>query len=85
MTITTPITVTRADRDLQFLEDYCLSCNPLGHHEPDRGIRMTTLTVPTSVTWSGGKRLLCEYCCPRCGHDWQRDDLWTAECASFVT
>jgi hypothetical protein len=84
LTDATTVTVTREDSDLRFLEDYCPVCNPLGHHQPDRGVRMTSLTVPTSVTWSGGKRLLCEYRCARCGHDWTRDDLWTAECASFV-
>ena len=80
----TTVTITSADRSLTFLEDYCLRCNPLGHHHPDYGIRVVTLTTPTSVTWSGGKRVICRYRCRSCGHAWQREDLWTARSAGFA-
>lgn len=74
---------TRPDRrSLQFLEDYCPRCNPLGHNA-DSHIRAATLTEPTSVTRYGHKGALCEYQCARCGHCWQRADLWTAKQAGL--
>jgi hypothetical protein len=65
-----------------FLDDYCPQCNPLGHHA-DRPARLAALTEPTSVTWSGGKHVVCTYQCASCGHDWQRGDLWTPEQAGL--
>jgi hypothetical protein len=67
---------------IQFLDDYCPRCNPLGYHADSR-VRLASLTEPTSVTWPRGKHAICAYHCGGCGHDWQRTDLWTAECAGF--
>ncbi len=61
-----------------WLPDWCPQCNPAGHHA-DRCTRLATETEPDAVTWTGGKQLVCEYNCDRCGHRWQRADLWTAE------
>lgn len=73
---------THPDRRFQFLEDYCPECNPLGHNAA-RPIRLASLTTPEAVTWPGGTRLICEYRCDHCGHQWRRPDLWTAESAGF--
>lgn len=69
-------------RAIQFLEDYCPCCNPLGHRADSRA-RIASLTEPDAITWHGGKRLMCEYYCDRCGHRWKRGDLWTAKEAGF--
>ncbi|ANE80154.1 hypothetical protein A7U43_13255 [Mycobacterium adipatum] len=63
--------------------DYCPTCNPAGEHA-DRCARQCSLTEPDAVTWGGGVRLLCEYVCDRCGHQWRRADLWTPENLGFV-
>ena len=55
----------------------------VGHHQPDRRIRMASLTEPVAVTWPGDRRLICYYACEDCGHSWTRADLWTAENAGF--
>ena len=60
-----------------WLTDYCLVCLAAGR---DRRAVMTELDA---VTWRGGKRLVCEYRCDGCGHEWGQADLWTAECAGF--
>lgn len=65
-----------------WLPDYCPRCNPAGHHA-DGCVRSATLTEPDAVTWYGGKRLMCEYRCTGCGHQWRRADLWTAKEAGF--
>lgn len=65
-----------------WLPDYCPRCNPLGHNA-DRCTRLATETEPDAVTWRGGRRLVCEYVCDHCGHQWRRADLYTAECAGF--
>lgn len=77
------MTMTAHDRCLQFLEDYCPRCNPAGHHA-DRPVRLATLTEPTSLTWRGGKRVVCRYHCARCGHRWRRADLWDAQSAGLA-
>ena len=69
-------------RRIEFLPDYCPRCNPLGHYADSR-IRLASLTDPTTITWSGGRRVRCDYCCHACGHEWRRSDLWTAEEAGF--
>lgn len=61
-----------------WLPDYCPRCNPL-RHNADRCLRLASETEPDAVTWTGGKKLVCEYNCDRCGHEWQRADLWTAD------
>lgn len=66
-----------------WLPDYCPECNPLGHNA-DRCTRLASETEPDAVTWTGGKRLVCEYQCGVCGHEWRNTDLWTAACAGFV-
>lgn len=70
-------------RRFPFLDDYCPRCNPAGHYA-DRRVRLATLTEPTSVTWPGGRFAICKYRCTRCGHRWQRNDLWTAREAGFT-
>lgn len=69
-------------RRLQFLEDYCPSCNPAGHHADSR-VRRASLTEPTALIWSGGKYVVCRYQCARCAHQWRRSDLWDAQSAGF--
>ncbi|OKH80879.1 hypothetical protein EB75_18900 [Mycobacterium sp. ST-F2] len=69
-------------RRLQFLEDYCPRCNPLGHYADSR-VRTASLTTPTSITAPGGNRLVCAYDCATCGHGWRRADLWTAQDAGL--
>ena len=76
------IVATTDNRRLQFLDDYCPCCNPLGHHADSR-VRLASLTEPTSLLWRGGKNVLCRYQCGKCGHRWQRADLWTAACAGL--
>lgn len=80
MTIT--ILASAESRRLQFLEDYCPRCNPAGD-QADSRFRAATLTEPIRLTWPGGKYVTCEYRCGSCGHQWQRDDLWTARSAGF--
>lgn len=77
------ITIDRqpGSRRLDYLPDYCPRCNPAGD-QADRPVRLASLSEPTSVTWNGGRRLLCRYRCG-CGHGWTRTDLWTAEQAGF--
>ncbi|MGV0648763.1 hypothetical protein ABVK35_10265 [Mycobacterium kansasii] len=65
-----------------WLPDYCPRCNPAGLYA-DRRVRLATLTEPEAITWHGGKRLVCEYRCACCCHEWRRTDLWTAEEAGF--
>lgn len=65
-----------------WLPDYCPRCNPAGHRA-DRCTRQATQTEPDAVTWRGGKGLLCEYVCDRCGHPWHRADLWDARSAGL--
>ncbi|MCQ4360628.1 hypothetical protein KQR54_05615 [Mycobacterium gordonae] len=65
-----------------WLPDYCPSCNPAGHHA-DSCTRRASQTEPDAITWRGGKRLVCEYYCDQCGHQWMRGDLWTASEAGF--
>ncbi|MFT9527254.1 hypothetical protein ACM0AU_22400 [Mycobacteroides abscessus subsp. abscessus] len=69
-------------RSIDYLPDYCPQCNPLGD-QADRPVRLAALTEPTSITWPGGRRLLCEYRCGTCRHPWVRTDLWTAEQAGL--
>jgi ribosomal protein L44E len=76
------IVVTNESDNIQFLPDYCPRCNPFGYHADSR-VRLASLTEPTSVTWHGGKRVICEYRCVGCGHNWRRADLWTAQEAGF--
>lgn len=79
------VTIAKSHPDspsIEFLPDYCPSCNPLGHCADSR-VRLASLTEPTSLIWHGGKRLICNYQCKRCGHKWQRADLWTAENAGL--
>lgn len=66
-----------------WMPDYCPKCNPLAHNA-DRCVRLATQTEPDTVMWRGGKRVVCEYECPRCQHTWTRSDLWTAKSAGFV-
>lgn len=65
-----------------FLDDYCPRCNPLGE-QADSRVRECSLTAPDAITWHGGKRMICEYECGCCGHQWRRGDLWTAAEAGF--
>ncbi|MDC8992418.1 hypothetical protein PR371_00295 [Mycobacterium marinum] len=83
MTVTA-ITIDRSpgNRSIEFLPDYCPECNPAGHHA-GRPVRLATLAEPTSITWPGGRRLICRYRCDHCGHQWQRSDLWDAQSAGF--
>ncbi len=67
-----------APTEIEFLPDYCPECNPAGQHA-DRCARICSLTEPDAITWRGGTRLVCQYTCDRCGHQWRRADLWTAE------
>jgi hypothetical protein len=78
------VTIERqpGSRRIDFLPDYCPHCNPLGD-QADSRVRLAALAEPTSVTWHGGRRLICEYRCDRCGHPWVRADLWTAEHAGL--
>jgi hypothetical protein len=73
------ITIDRhsASRSIDYLPDYCDKCNPLGD-QGDSRIRLASLTEPTSITWPGGRRLICRYRCDGCGHQWKRSDLWSA-------
>jgi len=66
-----------------WLPDYCPECNPAGHYA-DACVRLCTQTEPEAVTWRGGSRLVCEYRCHRCSHQWTRRDLWTPENLGFV-
>lgn len=65
-----------------WMGDYCPACCPPGD-QADRCTRLAAMTEPDAVIWTGGKRLICEYHCDRCGHDWQRPDLWDAASAGF--
>ncbi|BBZ64516.1 hypothetical protein MMON_58170 [Mycolicibacterium monacense] len=78
------ITIDRrpGSRRLDYLPDYCPRCNPAGDRA-DRPVRLASLTEPTSITWPGGRRLICEYQCNACSHQWVRTDLWSAEQAGF--
>ncbi|GAB1811845.1 hypothetical protein [Mycobacterium sp. MUNTM1] len=76
------VTAIIVSGSIEFLPDYCPHCNPFGHHADSR-IRLASLTDPTSVTWPGGKRVICDYYCDDCGHEWRRADLWTAKEAGF--
>ncbi|KZS74743.1 hypothetical protein A4G26_22940 [Mycobacterium kansasii] len=69
-------------RSIDYLPDYCPRCNPLGD-QADRRVRLASLTEPTSITWPGGRRLICAYRCVGCGHQWVRRDLWDAASAGF--
>lgn len=73
------ITIDRhsARRSIDYLPDYCGRCNPAGD-QGDSRIRLASLTEPTSITWPGGRRLVCRYRCEGCGHQWTRSDLWSA-------
>jgi hypothetical protein len=75
------ITDLRPDPIL-FLDDYCPRCNPLGE-QAERRVRECSLTAPCAITWHGGKRVICEYECDGCGHQWARHDLWDAQSAGF--
>lgn len=66
-----------------WLGDYCPRCNPAGE-QADRCARQCSLTEPDAVTWRGGMRLVCDYECGRCGHQWRRADLWTPENLGFT-
>ena len=66
-------------RHCNYLGDDCGHCNPAGD-QADSCVRLHTLVEPDAVTWHGGKRVTCEY---RCGHQWVRSDLWSAEQAGF--
>lgn len=79
----TTIVATNDSRRLQFLDDYCPRCNPAGIHADSR-VRSATLTEPTSLTWHGGKRVICRYQCGGCGHRWRRADLWDAQSAGLA-
>jgi len=85
MTVAAParITVQRSERSLAYLDDYCPRCNPAGHRADSRA-RLASLTEPTSLTWRGGRRVVCRYRCDRCGHQWRRTDLWDARSAGLV-
>ncbi|GAB3024954.1 hypothetical protein [Mycobacterium bourgelatii] len=74
--------MTTEHRSVEFLPDYCPRCNPLGHYADSRD-RVASLTEPTSVTWRGGKYVVCRYRCDGCGHQWRRADLWDAQSAGF--
>ena len=76
-----PVLVTLMS-GIEFLPDYCPRCNPLGHHADSR-IRLASLNDPTSITWSGGSSVNCDYRCHACRYEWRRSDLWTAEEAGF--
>lgn len=65
-----------------WLPDYCPRCNPAGQHA-DRCVRLATQAEPDAVIWHGGRGLVCEYFCERCGHRWTRTDLWTAKSAGI--
>lgn len=80
--MTTTIERQPDSRRVEFLPDYCPHCNPAGDQADSRA-RLAALTEPTSITWHGGRRLVCEYRCDTCGHPWVRTDLWTAEQAGF--
>ncbi|MDP7727630.1 hypothetical protein [Mycobacterium sp. TY813] len=68
-------TTPKADPFHDFwLPDYCPACLASGCDRRD------VMTEPDALIWTGGKRLICEYECDRCGHTWVRPDLWTAEC-----
>jgi len=78
------ITIERrpGSRSIDYLPDYCSKCNPLGD-QADSRVRLASLTEPRSITWPGGRRLICRYRCDGCGHQWTRTDLWDAACAGF--
>ncbi len=78
------ITIDRrsGSRSIDYLPDYCPHCNPLGD-QGDSRVRLASLTEPTSITWPGGRRLVCRYRCDACGHPWTRTDLWDAASAGF--
>ena len=78
------ITIDRhsARRSIDYLPDYCPHCNPAGD-QGDSRIRLASLAEPMSITWPGGRRLICRYRCDRCGHQWTRTDLWSAEHAGL--
>ncbi len=76
--MTTPSATPKVDPFYDFwMPDYCPVCLSKGCD------RRAVMTEPDAVTWHGGKQLICEYRCEGCGYDWQRSDLWTAECAGF--
>ncbi|MDY6871276.1 MAG: hypothetical protein SV966_12440 [Actinomycetota bacterium] len=82
--MTTPTATPSVDPFHDFwLPDYCPECNPAGHNA-DRCVRLATQTEPDAVTWRGGKVVVCEYQCDRCGHAWTNSDLWDAQCAGFT-
>lgn len=74
----TVVTAEATTTKLNFLPDYCPRCNPLGHQCPDRRVRLAALTEPNTLVHRGGSRVLLEYRCDRCGHQWTRADLWDA-------
>lgn len=78
----TTTTTAPGTRRLQFLDDYCPECNPAGHHADSR-VRRATLTEPTEVSRGVGAWAVCRYECGGCGHQWQRDDLFTAASAGL--
>lgn len=67
---------------IEFLPDYCPRCNPLGHHADSRA-RLASLTEPIRVSLIARNRVVCEYRCNGCGHEWRRADLWDAQSAGF--
>lgn len=76
-------TATKPDPFGDFwMPDYCPCCNPLGD-QADSRIRSASMNEPDAVTWHGGKGLVCDYLCERCGHQWRRADLWTAKSAGI--
>lgn len=79
---TTTIDRSPGSRSIDWLPDICPKCCPAGHFG-DRRDRLAALTEPTSITWPGGRRLICRYRCDRCGHQWVRTDLWDAASAGF--
>lgn len=78
------ITIERrpGSRRIDYLPDYCPRCNPAGD-QADSRVRLASLTEPTSITWPGGRRLICRYRCAGCGHQWVRTDLWNAASAGL--
>lgn len=65
-----------------WMGDYCPACCPPG----DQAGRCTRPGRNDRAGRRGldrGKRLICEYCCDRCGHQWRRSDLWDAASAGF--
>ena len=72
-------TATEASPFYDFwMPDYCPECLASGCD------RRAVMTEPDAVTWHGGKALVCDYVCTACEHQWQRDDLWTAQYAGIT-